>query len=118
MIFRALVKQPQLGFEFGQHLGTMLALALGFGRIEAQHIAFAPFAGADPDLLDLQVVGDLAVATWSAQPGRWQGFDPRVHTDMAMMGGRVQLECSPTAPQTSVSGTVSGRSEKARISGL
>ena len=62
MIFRALVKQPQLGFEFAQHLGTMLALALGFGGIEAQDIAFAPFACADPDRDCRKFWGQAAIA--------------------------------------------------------
>jgi hypothetical protein len=55
MIFRALVKQPQLGFEFAQHLGTMLALALGFGGIEAQDILLV--AGFQADRIGLQGPG-------------------------------------------------------------
>src|ERR1700744_2740106 len=45
----------------------MLSLAFSFLRIEAQHIAFASLAITDPDFLDLQIVGNLAIATGAAQ---------------------------------------------------
>ena len=67
MVFVAFVKQRQFASEFGQHLCAVLALALRLGRIEAQHIAFTPLAVADPDLLDREVVGHLAVAAWPGE---------------------------------------------------
>ena len=70
MIVLALLQQGQFGVEFAQHLRTMRAFAFRLVRIEAEDVAFAPLAIADPDLLDLQVVGHLLVA---ARPG--QHFD-------------------------------------------
>ena len=72
MVLIAFVEQVQLDGKLGQHLDPVLSLALSLGRIEAQHIAFAPLAIADPDFLDLQIVGDLAI---SAGAGQHLGLD-------------------------------------------
>jgi hypothetical protein len=61
MILRALLQQGQFGSERDQQLRPTRALTLRLLRVEAQHVALAV---ADPDLFDLQVVGDLFVAAW------------------------------------------------------
>ena len=53
----------------------MLPLTLGFSEIEAQDIAFAPLAFADPDFFHVQVVGDATVATRMAQHLGFDLFD-------------------------------------------
>jgi len=57
VIARAVVQQGQFGVEFAQQLHAALAFAFRLLRIEAEDVAFAPLAIADPDLLHLQVVG-------------------------------------------------------------
>lgn len=67
MIFLAHVERSQFTSQFREQPLPMLPLAFGLKRIEAQYIAFAPLAVADPDLLDLEIVGDLAIAARSRQ---------------------------------------------------
>src|SRR4051812_21914221 len=74
MVFITFVKQRQFGGQFDQYLDTVRALLLRLGGIEAQHIALAPLAVADPDLLDREVVGHLAVA---ARAGEHRRLDIR-----------------------------------------
>ncbi len=52
----------KLGLEFVEALVAMGALTAGLLRVEAHRVAAAALAVADHDLLDLKLVGDLAVA--------------------------------------------------------
>ena len=53
----------KLGFEFADALVAMGTLTAGLLQVEAHRVAAAALAVADDDLLDLEVVGDLAVPT-------------------------------------------------------
>jgi hypothetical protein len=50
-----------------QHLGAVLPLPSLLARVVADHVPSPPFAVADLDRLDLEVVGDSAVAPWPPQ---------------------------------------------------
>jgi hypothetical protein len=50
--------------------------------------------------------------------GRWQGFGPRIHTDTAMIGGRVQLDAREPRHKPAFPARFRARDEEAPFSGL
>src|SRR5271166_427068 len=99
MILRALLQQRQFGFELGQKMRATRALTFSLLRVEAQDIALAPFALANPYLFDLQVVGDLLVAAGPCQhlfldiahPAHWYGQNVTTQSaaELSQVVGRV-----------------------------
>ncbi|WP_241763236.1 hypothetical protein, partial [Acidiphilium sp. PM] len=60
-------EQRQFGAQAGQNLVAMLALPLGFLRVQAKNVTLAPLTVADHDLLGLKIVGNLPIAPRSGQ---------------------------------------------------
>jgi hypothetical protein len=50
--------------------------------------------------------------------GRWQGFGPRIHTDAAMIGGRVQLDAREPGHKPAFPARFRARDEEAPFPGL